>query len=290
MSSRSRRWCYTLNNYSKDELEELLSLNAEYHVIGFEEGEEEGTPHLQGFIIFKNARFFSALKKISARAHWEETIATSAQAADYCMKSGDFEEFGTRPHEGGAGRREDLYKVADAVKAGTFKPADFPVTYIKYNRGINALIGALQEHRTEAPTAVWLWGLSGRGKTELALSKCGAADSYIKDSTKWWDGYHQQKAIIVDDFGGQWELENLLRFLDRTAYQGESKGGWLKINSPYIFFTCAFPPRHFWPIENDYEQVISRFAYVLEVTGENLRKIKKPTVFGTLNNFDELPF
>jgi len=287
--SKSRRWCYTLNNYSQDEVEELLSLDVHYHVMGFEEG-EEGTPHLQGFIIFKNARYFNALKKILSRAHWEETKGTSFQAAEYCMKDKQFEEVGCRPHEGEAGRREDLYKVADAVKAGTFTPAEFPVTYIKYNKGIAALQHALTEHRTEAPTACWLWGLSGRGKTELALSKCGAENSYIKDSTKWWDGYHQQQAIIVDDFRpDNWEFADLLRFLDRTAYQKESKGGWLKINSPYVFFTSAYPPSRFWS-GNDYEQIVSRFSYVIEVTGENLRQVKKPTVFSTLSNFDELPF
>lgn len=69
---------------------------------------------------------------------------------------------------------------------------------------------------------------------------------YIKDGTQWWDEYEQQEAIIIDDFDGKWPFRDLLRLLDRYPYQGQFKGGYVPINSPFIYITCEHPPDWFW--------------------------------------------
>lgn len=87
-SSRTRNYCFTVNNYSNIELDSiekyLNNSNCDY-VLGLEVG-EEGTPHIQGCIKFKNPVYFSALKKNIPRAHIETQKGTWQQNIDYCTK------------------------------------------------------------------------------------------------------------------------------------------------------------------------------------------------------------
>ena len=66
--SRTRNFCFTLNNYTEDVYQALLAVECKYVCIGKEIAPETATPHLQGFIVFKNARTLASLKKLDARA------------------------------------------------------------------------------------------------------------------------------------------------------------------------------------------------------------------------------
>ena len=48
-------WCFTLNNYSVEEEETIRNAPCAYMLFGRERG-DEGTPHLQGYVHFKNER------------------------------------------------------------------------------------------------------------------------------------------------------------------------------------------------------------------------------------------
>lgn len=87
----SKKWVFTLNNYTVEELEALEAIFeglAEKYVIGKEIG-ESGTPHLQGAVIFKKAtRPIEACK--NKRIHWEQQKGNDKQAFDYCMKDNNY--------------------------------------------------------------------------------------------------------------------------------------------------------------------------------------------------------
>lgn len=96
--SPKKHWVFTLNNPGPDDQGGLWLLPYDYAVLGFEVG-ESGTPHIQGYVIFKNKYRLNQLKVYSPqgqRCHWEpqSLYSTPAQAAEYCMKDGDFKEFG----------------------------------------------------------------------------------------------------------------------------------------------------------------------------------------------------
>lgn len=147
----SRRFCFTLNNFTTGEYDLLVDLlqsdHVTYGVIGKETG-ETGTPHLQGFIIFANVRRFNNAKNtISRRAHLEAARGTSEAAATYCKKDGDFVEFGTFPSSNG--KRSDWHELREWIKLQTVRPTpadlveSFPALYGRYSRSVLHFIDVL---------------------------------------------------------------------------------------------------------------------------------------------------
>lgn len=257
MASRSRGWCFTLNNYSdKDEIS-IKTIECKYLIVGHEVG-EGGTKHLQGYIEFENPQRLGGLKKLLEKAHWEARRGTPAEAAQYCKKEGNWHEKGELPKQG---RRSDLEEAAALVQTGApwaEIAQAHPATYVRYHRGLEAMKGTQYSDRKEPPEVIWLWGVTGSGKTREAVD---CETFYIKDGTKWWDGYEQQVRIVIDDFDGVWPFRDLLRLLDRYPYQGQTKGGYVKINSPKIYITCEYPPDHWWS-NNELAQMTRRITKI----------------------------
>lgn len=96
-----RNWCFTLNNYTAEEVEVLKGdlPQVKYIVFQRERGHEDGTAHLQGYLELERNQKLSFVKKhISGRAHWEPRHGTQQQAIDYCKKE-DTREQGTEPFD-----------------------------------------------------------------------------------------------------------------------------------------------------------------------------------------------
>lgn len=105
-NTKSKYWCFTLNNYTAEDVEKINDLveaegaPANYVVVGKEVG-ESGTPHLQGYIEFTNRKTFASVKRyIGSRAHIEPRRGSQEEAIEYCKKDGNFYERGN-PVEGG---------------------------------------------------------------------------------------------------------------------------------------------------------------------------------------------
>lgn len=260
--TRARNWCFTLNNYIEDDIILMKDIDYKYLVMGYEVG-DSGTPHIQGYIEFVNQRTLGGLKKINKNIHWEIRRGTAKQASDYCKKTEKFEEFGKISRQG---NRTDLDEIASRIKEVSLKTIaeEYPIEYIKYNKGLTALKNVNTEYRDRniKPNILWLWGKSGVGKTKYAFDN--HVDVYIKDGTMWWDNYEQNECILIDDFDGKWPYRDLLRLLDRYPYQGQVKGGYTKINSPNIYITCEHSPEFFWH-NNELKQILRRIDKVIEM-------------------------
>lgn len=124
---RSNRVCFTLNNYTDEDLGEVENLDnvkedIKYFVAGLEQG-EKGTPHIQGFIhITKDPKscgikFWKNYFGFGNRAHFESAHGTDEQSKNYCTKEGPYIEIGLPSMPGDKFRqiyetaKEDLEKA-----------------------------------------------------------------------------------------------------------------------------------------------------------------------------------
>lgn len=121
VGSRAKNWCFTLNNYEQKHVTALLALeddeDVQYVCFGYEVAPNNGTPHLQGFIAFKDRRYLNQVKVYLDCHHVHLEVTRRVQnAIQYCKKEGNFVEFGEPPSSGGT--RSDLEVFKQAVKAG----------------------------------------------------------------------------------------------------------------------------------------------------------------------------
>lgn len=262
----SKRWCFTLNNYSDEDVRYFMELECQYLVLGREIG-SSGTKHLQGFITFTKNKRLPGMKKIHSGAHWEITRGTSQQASDYCKKDGDFDEKGDVPSQG---KRTDLSSACLLLKEGKSMSEvaeAHPETYVKFGRGLRELKLVLDKPYTPAGLrGVWLWGPPGTGKSRRARLEYPGA--YLKPQSKWFDGYAGEKAVILDDL----DISSLGHYLkiwaDRYACTGETKGGTVNLQHDVIIVTSNYSIDTLWREDTVMAEAIKR-RFKEEFMGSN---------------------
>jgi hypothetical protein len=212
-----------------------------------------------------NALALNKVKEYLTRAHLQVALGTDAQNQTYCSKQGtNIYQIGEVSI--GQGARTDIHEVTALIRKGELTQEDFmwdyPELYVKYGKSFKEMFTAILKPRSTPPSVIWRWGLTGVGKTRHVVDT--HPNLYMKDNTQWWDGYHQQQAIIFDDFDNSIPFKTLLRILDRYDYPCQIKGSYTTLNSPFIYITCDKPPSHFWK-GAELAQISRRLTSVLEI-------------------------
>jgi len=268
---RARNYCYTLNNYTDDEIENLKKWKNEYHVFGLEIG-KEGTMHVQGYIEFKNAATFESIKKKFPRIHLEVRKGTAKQAADYCKKEASeiFEEGAISMQ----GKRTDIAICAEAITDGANMreiAREYPVQFVKFHKGFKALKAELIEPRNEVPSVRVFWGATGTGKSKIARESLNFDEKWVWTPQRkhWFDGYQGEKSVIFEEFRGQLPMGMVLSLWDRYDCPVEYKGGTIEFCATDIIVTSPSHPIDWYENMGDdrIEQLMRRITSI-EKLGE----------------------
>lgn len=269
---QAKDFCFTLNNYTEEDVYRLERLNGDdslcYLICGREQA-ESGTPHLQGFVQLERKKTIAGVKTYlgSNRLHVEIRRGTPEQAAEYCKKENNYFEFGTiRTH--GQGHRSDLARIKEDLDRG-MSISDIAgnhfETFIKYSKGIQHYMDVRTGHRNFPTQVIWIWGKTGSGKSrkvyEESMSLCNGSVAYIGDSSlKWFDPYRGERGIVLDDFDGSAPLPLLLRVFDRYPLRVPIKGGFMEFVARYVFVTSNKSPEDFYGSDFQYDALMRRLT------------------------------
>lgn len=259
--SRSRGWCFTLNNYTEDDFScaRALCKSADYGIIGLEIG-KEGTQHLQGYIYKSNRYSFNTVKELIPRAHIESAKGSPQQNIKYCSKDGQFTEWGTRPEQG---KRNDISEFRDAIWNNLSEEElliEYPEMMAKYDRFYQRCRNVLlkkQAQKMEPPIVTVLVGEPGIGKTKSVYDNHDINDIYKMEcgdgssNSIWWDNYNGEQVILIDDFHNNFKLDYMLRLLDRYPMKLNIKGGHTWKCATHIYITSNTDPNNWYPNCNE---------------------------------------
>lgn len=154
---RGRGWVFTHNNYSDQSYNELIakleSEVVEYAVVG-KELASTGTPHLQGYILFRVRRRFGYVRDFCGDGvHIARARGSPQQNTVYCCKEGDFVQFGDIPDRSRTGSKCQFADycswVSEYLERHGSPPNEraiavaFPALYVRYSRGLLQLTSHL---------------------------------------------------------------------------------------------------------------------------------------------------
>lgn len=257
-------------------METLEALQQEGSSISFivyqTEAGENGTPHIQGYVEFKErCRLSQARNYLGGHAHVEVRQGTPEQAVEYCTKQdtrteGPSARFGTlsqRRARVGAGPRSkrdtkviQIYEDIKAGENGSTLLSKHGTLFLQYSRALYNLRAHEALRRNWVTRGTVLYGPTGTGKSKW----CFEADSsgYWKSRGQWWCGYADNDTVVIDDFYGWLPYDLMLRLLDRYPLLLEIKGGQVNFVGKDIYITSNRKPEEWWKNINDISALVRR--------------------------------
>lgn len=246
-----KNWCFTVNNFTGEDIQWAERLTAVYILVSEEVG-ESGTPHLQGLACFEKNMRLSACKKLHPRAHWERCLGTVTQNQNYIKKldSKVVVESGTPPATraatgaAAAAARRLLYREAVELARGgaplsEIEP-EFQLRFFNTLKKIRMDI-EYQTATLNGPLAnEWHYGEPGSGKSKHVRE--AYPDAYIKGLNKWWDDYADEDVVIIEEVCPTHNfLDHFMKiWSDRYKFRAEVKGGSIVIRPRKIVITSNY--------------------------------------------------
>lgn len=232
MAPRSRvtGYCFTLNNPKNEEIEHLKALEYAYLILGYEKGDKEETPHIQGYIHFKRNVDFSKVKKLIPRAHIEARKGSVLQATDYCKKDGVFQEFGIMPVSAAEGSKQTWKSIMVHAQNGDFDwiMDNYPKVWIQLSNRLEGLRIREKKILDGELEHEWWVGTTGTGKSKALWELYG--EHYQKELNKWWCGYQDEVVVAIEEWSPKNECtgSQLKIWADRYPFTAQIKGGSIK--------------------------------------------------------------
>lgn len=266
--SQFRNFVFTANNYTDKSVDMFNELKCKYIIYGKEVG-DSGTPHLQGFVVFKSAKTLSAAIKCLQQCHHGthvEIARTITDAITYCKKDNDFTERGIPPmsqEEKGEKGKEYYANIVSHAKRGdlTSIEDEAPDAYLRYYRTLKEIAkdNAIRPPDLPDVCGIWIYGPPGTGKSYKARNDYG--EYYLKETNKWWDSYQNEPTVVIDEVerdAGKYLGHYLKKWADRYAFDAEVKGSKIIIRPERIVVTSNYSIEEVFYEDNMMCQAIKR--------------------------------
>lgn len=287
-SPQGKYWCFTCNNYTEEDVKiaRLLASETIYGVIGFEKGELNETPHLQGYLQFAQNHRRVNLSQRLPRASFFLRMGTAEQAADYCKKANEYEEWGRIPEDkrtkNGKREKKRWAEAFELAKAGNLEDIDPSIRFPFYRNCKEIRKDYMQKKEDQDEVCgVWIVGPSGVGKSTKARRDYPVF--YYKLPNKWWDGYQDEDVVLIDDLDLShdklhWHLKI---WADKFSFSAETKGGMINIRPKRIVVTSQYFIEDIFRDPNVREALKRRYK-IVEMKSREVETTTEPS-----NRFDE---
>jgi len=263
----SRRFILTIFNVNdeQDKLETFCTGINNIKICNwqFEQGVQTEHPHIQLYLVAdKSVRPSQVKTWFINNPHVEIAKGDHESCVDYCSKDegrlkGPFfypTEMAVKSHV--QGKRYDIDTMFKMVKEGKKEveiaeqnPGAYARSFKALNRYHNLVFPPV--FRPEIVVNCF-YGAPGSGKSKqawddaLALVGGDVEGVYSKSAGDWWDGYHGQKVVVIDDFYGGIRFSEFLKILDHYPLSVQIKGGFVAMRATHFFITSNTHPRDWY--------------------------------------------
>ncbi len=271
-----RNWCFTLNNYTTVEYQQLEHMICQrecendvcrdlaehrlpctYTVFQKEAG-LQGTAHIQGYLELSRTSRVPGLKNFPPlfRAHLERRRGTQQQAIDYCKKDEtrlpgtNFVEKGQSAHQGARIDLESIRQHIDEGETELWIAENYFRTWCRNYRAFakyRLLKRGNRRTLRPVPDIEIHWGISGSGKSHQAYERF--PDAYWlarpEGNVLYFDGVTERTTVLIfDDFYSWVKYDLLLRVCDKYPLKLKVHGGFVECpDLTHIIFTSNQDPR-----------------------------------------------
>lgn len=178
--------------------------------------------------------------------------------------------FGCEPNQG---KRSDLIELKDKILKGELSCDDIitnmPEYYHQYGRTLDKLedLKMSKIYRTEMTKGIWYYGPTGVGKSHIAFTGFTPETHYVvPNDNGWWDNYKQQDIVIINDFRGWINYNEMLQLVDKWPHCVKRRGRPpLPFTSKVVIITSSLHPEDIYHNRNNedsIEQLLRRFEVV----------------------------
>jgi len=247
--SRVRHIGIVWNNYSDKHLELLQefydNIKGNYFIIGYEIAPNTGTPHIQGYIQLSNRLDFKEIlsRRTHKSIHINRCDGTVEENITYCKKDDDWLDMGEpRLAIQGTEKSVQLWKeCTDLAKQGKVDLIEHvaPKYYVIYYNTWNKLSSDFKKVKGVPKVCLWIFGKSGVGKSRYCFEN--HPDAFWKQLDKWWDGYKDNRTVVIDDIDDSTlSIRELKLVADRYPLSREVKGSLVYLCNDLLICTSNY--------------------------------------------------
>jgi len=271
--SRNRNFVFTYNNYPDTLL--VDNVVCKYIAYSKEVAPTTGTPHLQGYISFANAKTVNSVRTLLPGCHVEAMRGTLAQNDAYCSKAASMVERGDKPltnDDRGRAEKERWDNARRLAKEGNLDDID-PDIFI---RCYNTLKAIGKDYQVKPPPSdvkcFWIHGPTGTGKSHAVETTFPDCYKKSMDDLKWFDGYNGEDVVYLEDIDKyQVKWGGLLkRLADRWPMQASIKGSMKYIRPGVVIVTSNYQIEEIWTDSATVDPLLRRFVQVLKETQDQV--------------------